>query len=291
MSEPEFVVSVMVVCATMAAVTGIELAVPLFLRTAEARGRACANLGLTGLTFALNGALDSAAALIALAFALGEPGVMARLGIPLAVQIAAGIVVLDFSYGYLAHRAMHGSPLLWRVHRVHHSDPFVDVTTSYRTHPIEGFWRFLFLIVPVWILGVPVEGVVIYRLLSAINGIFEHANIRLWAPIDRALSLVWVTPNMHKVHHSRLCIETDSNYGNILSIHDRLLRTFTPTARALAVRYGLDVADPAQVKSLRALLMMPFEPIGAAGAAPLTRDRIAGTSQSSIGIRASEPAH
>jgi sterol desaturase/sphingolipid hydroxylase (fatty acid hydroxylase superfamily) len=215
--------------------------------------------------------LHSAAALIAVAVSPAAPGAMARLEIPFAVQIIASIVVLDLSYGYLAHRAMHMSPLLWRAHRVHHSDPFVDVTTSYRTHPIEGAWRFLFLIVPVWILGVPVEGVVTYRLLSAINGILEHANIRLWAPIDRALSLVWVTPNMHKLHHSRLCAETNSNYGNIFSIHDRLLRTFTPTARALAMCYGLDDADPAQVKSLRALLAMPFASIRPGGTAPFAQ--------------------
>ena len=135
---------------------------------------------------------------------------------------------------------VNAHPALWRVHRVHHSDPFVDATTALRNHPIEGLWRFLFLMIPTWILGVPAEAVALQRLLTVINGSFEHANIRLWQPLDRVLSFFWVTPNMHKVHHSRAHAETDSSYGNILSIYDRILGSFTPTERALSVTYGLD---------------------------------------------------
>jgi sterol desaturase/sphingolipid hydroxylase (fatty acid hydroxylase superfamily) len=95
------------------------------------------------------------------------------------VQIIAGVVILDFSAGYLAHRALHLFPVLWRFHRVHHSDDFVDVTTTYRTHPVETVWRFLFVLVPVWMIGIPALAVVIQRLVSAANGILEHGNIRL----------------------------------------------------------------------------------------------------------------
>ena len=95
------------------------------------------------------------------------------------VQIFAGVVILDFSAGYLAHRALHFFPVLWRFHRVHHSDDFVDVTTTYRTHPVETVWRFLFVVVPVWMIGIPALAVVIQRLVSAANGILEHGNIRL----------------------------------------------------------------------------------------------------------------
>jgi sterol desaturase/sphingolipid hydroxylase (fatty acid hydroxylase superfamily) len=91
-----------------------------------------------------------------------------------------------------------------------------------------------------------------------INGSLEHANIRVWPPLDRALSLIWVTPTMHKVHHSRDRAETDSNYGNILSIYDRIFRTFTPTDRARSVTYGLDDVDPVRANSLPTLLAMPF---------------------------------
>ncbi len=244
--------------AVMALIAVVELVVPLCARTPANRGRGTANLGLTALTLGLNWFLTSVAASIALALPVQAPAAMTRLGMPFTVRLIIGIVVLDFFFGYLAHRAMHWSPTLWRVHRVHHSDPFVDVTTSYRMHPIEVLWRFLFLITPIWMLGVPTEVVVTYRLLSALNGILEHANIRLWQPLE-ALSLFWVTPNMHKVHHSRQAAETDSNYGNILAIHDRLFHTFTPADRAAAVVYGLEDADPVRATSLPGLLSMPFE--------------------------------
>lgn len=268
MNGREFLTTATMIFTLMALLALLELALPMFTRTAAQRGRSTANLGLTVLTLAVNWAMTSAAAIIALALSLEGPDLMTRLGVPLAAQVVAGVVVLDFCFGYLAHRAMHMSPTLWRVHRVHHSDPFVDATTTFRNHPIEGVWRYLFVIVPVWILGVPAGAVVIHRLLSVINGILEHANIRIWRPLDRAVSLLWVTPTMHKVHHSRDSIETDSNYGNILSIYDRMLRTFTPTERAASVVYGLDDADPVRATSLPGLLSMPFQAVESAVCAP-----------------------
>jgi len=96
-------------------------------------------------------------------------------------------------------------------------------------------------------------------LVSAANGIFEHGNIRLWDRFDRVLSLVWVTPNVHKIHHSRDLAETNSNYGNALTIYDRVFGTFTSSDRAEAVVYGLDEIDPSRTGSLGGLLSMPFQ--------------------------------
>jgi sterol desaturase/sphingolipid hydroxylase (fatty acid hydroxylase superfamily) len=209
--------------------------------------------------FLLNWSLSSVTAILALAVSLQPPALARGLGWPMLVEIVAGIVILDFSAGYLAHRALHRFPILWRFHRVHHSDDFVDVTTTYRTHPVETVWRFLFVIVPVWVIGIPALAVVIQRLVSATNGILEHGNIRLWRPLDRVLSLVWVTPNVHKIHHSREMAETNSNYGNVLTIYDRILGTFTPSDRAETVVYGLDEVDPARIGSFGGLLSMPFQ--------------------------------
>jgi sterol desaturase/sphingolipid hydroxylase (fatty acid hydroxylase superfamily) len=181
------------------------------------------------------------------------------LHLPMVVQVIVGVLILDFSAGYLAHRALHFVPVLWRFHQVHHSDDFVDVTTTYRTHPVETVWRFLFVFVPVWLIGIPALAVVIHRLVSASNGILEHGNIRLWRPLDRMLSLVWVTPNIHKIHHSRQRAETNSNYGNVLTLYDRLLGTFTPSERAESVVYGLDEVDSARIGSFGALMSMPFQ--------------------------------
>ena len=133
------------------------------------------------------------------------------------------------------------------------------MTTTYRTHPVETVWRFLFVIVPVSVIGIPALAVVIQRLVSATNGILEHGNIRLWRPLDRVLSLVWVMPNVHKIHHSRELAETNSNYGNVLTIYDRILGTFTSSDRAETVAYGLDEVDPARIASFGGLLTMPFQ--------------------------------
>jgi sterol desaturase/sphingolipid hydroxylase (fatty acid hydroxylase superfamily) len=108
-------------------------------------------------------------------------------------------------------------------------------------------------------IGIPALAVVIQRLVSAANGILEHGNIRLWQPVDRVLSRVWVTPNVHKIHHSRELSETNSNYGNVLPIYDRILGTFTPSDRAESVVYGLDGVDPLRIGSCEGLLSMPFQ--------------------------------
>jgi sterol desaturase/sphingolipid hydroxylase (fatty acid hydroxylase superfamily) len=258
MSARDFLSSSALILLVMSIGAQIETLVPMFLTGPGTHGRRTANLWLTATVFLLNWLLASIAAMAALT--LRPAGLMAQLQWPLWLQIATGVLALDFSVGYLSHRTMHMWPAMWRFHQVHHSDDFVDVTTTYRTHPVESVWRFLFAIVPVWVLGLPAEAVVIQRLLQATNGVVEHANIRLWPPIDRVLSLVWVTPNVHKVHHSREVSETNSNYANLLTIYDRLLGTYTPAARAHSVAYGLDDAEPLAAGTYPTLLALPFHP-------------------------------
>ena len=257
MSLRDFLTNVSVILTVMAAAALIETAVPMFLAKPWKHARRTANLGLTALSFVTNWFLASVAALAAVW--LRPAGMLAGLGWPMWIQVLVGIVVLDFSVGYLSHRSMHMWSPMWRFHQVHHSDDFVDVTTTYRTHPVETVWRFIFAIVPVWILGLPAQAVVIQRLLQATNGVIEHANIRLWAPLDRLLSLVWVTPNVHKIHHSRQVSETNSNYANLLTLYDRLLGTYTPAARAETVVYGLDEGQRLAEAPFPGLLTLPFE--------------------------------
>ena len=260
MTTRDFLTNVTLIVIVMAIGTLFEAVVPMFAAHPWRRGpRRGANLWLTALSFVSNWGLASLAATAALA--LRPAGLMAQLGWPRWFAIVAGVIILDFSAGYLSHRAMHMWSFMWRFHRVHHSDAFVDVTTTYRTHPVETVWRFLFAIVPVWLLGIPAEAVVIQRLLQATNGVIEHANLRLWAPLDRALSLFWVTPNVHQLHHSRDVAETNSNYANLLTIYDRLLGTYTPSARAASVMYGLDDAGPMRDASCPGLLAIPFQPV------------------------------
>lgn len=258
MSAQEYLTNVAFILSAMAAVALLEAAVPLVARTTPLPGRRRANLAMTVQVLLTAFVLTSAATAAALLVPLASPGLMALAGLPAAAQLVVGIVVLDFAYGYLAHRAMHASPALWKFHRVHHSDALVDVTTSYRTHPVEVAWRHLWLFATAWAFGIPAAAIVAFRLLSAVNGILEHANVRVRPALDAAIAWLWVTPNMHKVHHSRVQAETDSNYGNLLTLHDRLLGTFVPTRRALSVAYGLDEVGPAEAHSFGAMLAMPW---------------------------------
>lgn len=271
MSAREFVTNVTIILAVMAIGALLETAVPMFAAKPWRHGRRAANLGLTAVGFLFNWLLASIAATAALTWR--PAGLMAQVGWPSWFEIVTGIVVLDFSVGYLSHRTMHMWPPMWRFHQIHHSDPFVDVTTTYRTHPVETLWRFLFAIVPIWALGIPAQAVVIQRLLQAANGTLEHANIRLWAPLDRALSLLWVTPNVHKIHHSREVSEANSNYANLVTIYDRVLGTYTPVDRVDSLVYGLGDADPLRIASFSGLLTIPFRTPAEAGL-PDTKVRI-----------------
>jgi sterol desaturase/sphingolipid hydroxylase (fatty acid hydroxylase superfamily) len=273
MALGEFLMNVSIILTVMGIGALLEFAVPMFVAKAWTNERRAANLGLTAVSFFANWLLASLAAVAAVTWR--PAGLLAQAGWPFWAQTVLGILVLDFCVGYLSHRAMHMLPFMWRFHQIHHSDPFVDVTTTYRTHPVETVWRFLFAIVPIWILGLPAAAVMIQRLLQATNGVVEHANIRLAPALDRVLSTVWVTPNVHKLHHSRQVNETNSNYANLLTIYDRLLGTYTRSERAASVVYGLDSADPSKVASFRALLSTPFQRVPRAK--PDTKVRIEAT--------------
>ena len=271
MSTQNFPQTLMMVVAIMGLAALVEAFAPLRAASAQPDGRRRTNLAMTAITLLFNWALTSAIALF-LASSQGGPALLARAGLPPLLQALAGFVVLDFAFGYLSHRLMHQWPLLWRIHRVHHSDPFVDVTTTYRNHPAESAWRYLFVVIPGWVLGVPATTMAAYRLVSALNAVFEHANVCLNARLDSLLTWLWVTPNMHKVHHSRDAAQTDTNYSNILSFPDRLLGTFTPSAAALHVEYGLDDVGEDE-GTLGGLLAMPFRSARSPGAAVMRSAR------------------
>jgi sterol desaturase/sphingolipid hydroxylase (fatty acid hydroxylase superfamily) len=153
---------------------------------------------------------------------------------------------------------MHRVPLLWRYHRVHHSDPMVDVTTTIRQHPGESVIRYVSLVAASLALGASPAAFAVYRGWSVLNGLLEHANIRVPPRFDRFMSLVTTWPNMHKIHHSRRPHETDTNYGNIFSIWDRVFLTFTPSHRGTSISYGLDEFNDARSQTISGLLAMPF---------------------------------
>ncbi|MGZ3881182.1 MAG: sterol desaturase family protein, partial [Flavisolibacter sp.] len=155
----------------------------------------------------------------------------------------------------------HKIRLLWRFHMIHHSDNNVDVTTGLRHHPIESVLRGVFFLVGVLVSGAPVYAVMFYQTFLVLSTQFTHANIRLPGWVDRALSYVFVSPNMHKVHHHWQQPYTDSNYGAVLSIWDRLFGTYQHL-EPNEIRYGLDRYYPNEEdENLSMLLKKPFTKI------------------------------
>ena len=179
-------------------------------------------------------------------------------GLPLWAYILLGLLLLDFFGAYLAHWVEHKVKPLWMIHLVHHTDHEVDTTTANRHHPMESLVRFAFTLMGVFIVGTPIGIVMLYQSLSIVFSQFSHANIRLPRKLDKAISWVLVSPDMHKVHHHYVLPYTDSNYGNIFSIWDRLLGTYMEMDRE-AIVYGVDTfPDRKENGSIGGLLKQPF---------------------------------
>ena len=179
--------------------------------------------------------------------------------IPLWLYVFLGVLFLDFFGAYLAHFTEHKIKPLWMVHLVHHSDHKVDTTTANRHHPLESIIRFAFTLFGVLIVGAPIAIVMIYQSLSLVFTQFTHANIKMSRSFDKLLSYFIVSPDMHKVHHHNLLPYTDSNYGNIFSIWDRLLGTYKYLDRD-KIFYGVDTFPDEKINSsLKELLKQPFQ--------------------------------
>jgi len=172
--------------------------------------------------------------------------------------VVISFLALDFFGGWLAHITEHKVYLLWRFHIVHHADNNVDVTTGLRHHPIESIVRGIFFFMGIMVSGAPVYAVMIFQTLLILSAAFTHANISLPRWIDVPLSYIVVSPNMHKVHHHWQQPYTDSNYGAVLSIWDRLFGTFKKLDTK-QIHYGLDRYYPNEKdEDFFTLLKKPF---------------------------------
>lgn len=177
---------------------------------------------------------------------------------PLWLYALVGVMLLDFAGAYLPHYVEHRVKLLWMIHLVHHTDHHVDTTTANRHHPLESVIRFVFTLFGVFIIGTPIALVFLYQSLSLVATQFTHANIKLPKKIDQLMSYFLVSPDMHKVHHHYVLPYTDSNYGNIFSVWDRLFGTFMVLDREKII-YGVDTfPDEVANGKIGELLKQPF---------------------------------
>ncbi len=237
-----------------------ELAAPRRGLTVGRWPRWPSNLGILLVDIATVRVLVPSAAVGASLYAAGNGlGLINYLGLRLSVAALIGFLALDLVI-YAQHVVFHKVPVLWRLHRMHHADLDIDVTTGVRFHPFEILISLFIKIAVILALGIPVVAVVLFEVVLNATSMFNHANVAIPAWLDRLLRLLIVTPDMHRVHHSVLRNETDSNFGFNLPWWDRLFGTYRaqPEAGHTGMTIGIPIfRDPRELR-LDRLLTQPF---------------------------------
>lgn len=258
--EPALRFSLFVV--VLAAMAGWESLSPRRPRTLARLQRWPANLSIVVLnTLIVRLVFPAAAVGVALSVQHADWGLLNVYALPQWVAVAAAVVLLDFAI-YLQHWVFHAVPVLWRLHRMHHADLDIDVTTGVRFHPVEIVLSLAIKSAVIAVLGAPPLAVVIFEILLNATSMFNHGNVRLPATLDTALRGLIVTPDMHRVHHSIERDETDSNFGFNLSLWDRLFRTYRAQPRAGHEGMTIGIAafrSTEECSSLVGMLAIPFQ--------------------------------
>lgn len=230
------------------------------------------NVAIVALDSLLARILFPAAALAVALFAAGHGwGVLHAIALAPLWRTLIAVVALDLAI-YLQHVMLHAVPILWRMHRVHHADLDFDVSTGVRFHPFEILLSLLVKFAAIALIGASPASVVVFEVWLNAASLFEHGNVHIPAALERALRLVLVTPDMHRVHHSVEPEETNSNFGFNLSWWDRLFGTYRAPARTAQSRMSIGIRpfrDPRLCVRLPGMLAMPF--IGAAIEYPINR--------------------
>ena len=238
-----------------------ELLAPRRVLSQSKRQRWFNNLGLVVFNTALLRLVFPLAAVgMATTAELNGWGLFNRVEAPWWLALSASVIILDAAI-YLQHVMFHAVPLFWRLHRVHHADLDFDVTTGSRFHPVEILLSMLIKFAVIVLLGPPIIAVVVFEVLLNASSMFNHSNVRLPTALDALLRWLIVTPDMHRVHHSHLDHETNSNFGFNLSIWDRLFGTYRnqPQEGHEGMVIGIDTfRDAAHCITLRGMLAMPL---------------------------------
>jgi sterol desaturase/sphingolipid hydroxylase (fatty acid hydroxylase superfamily) len=250
-----------IIAAGLAAVFALELGLgaTAFARVRHAR----TNLALWASSLFVNALFAGLTLTASVAVDAAHFGLLRVRPLPLWLEVVLSIALLDLIVAYVHHRLVHGVPLLWQFHLVHHSDPHVDSTTALRHSPVEAVQRALLTLFGVVALGVSPGVLVLYQTVALLSAQWIHADLHLPAWCDRLLSLVFVSPGMHRVHHHEQLPWTDANFSTIFSLWDRAFGTFAslPTA---SVRFGIDALQesPERERSAQRVLRLALFPAG-----------------------------
>ncbi|MBV7528572.1 sterol desaturase family protein [Chitinophaga sp. sic0106] len=237
----------------------LEGIIPRFSFRGNKYRHAGTNLFLTLTTAVLNTAFAFAIVSASIWTTKAKFGLLYVFNLPLWLHTILALLLLDFIGAYLVHLVQHKTAWMWQFHKIHHTDKEIDATTALRHHPVENLFRIAALLIAVLVAGVPFWMVMFYQSLSVLMSQFNHANIHLPKWLDNGLSWIIVSPDMHKVHHSHLQPETDSNYSNIFSIWDRLFGTFKIIPDTTSIKYGLDEYEDNKYQQIGPLLKLPWD--------------------------------
>lgn len=236
----------------------IEAGFPLF-KTGYSKWRhARTNLILLTCSLIINAAFAYSTVWIFDWMKINNFGLLNWIDLPTIAELFIAIAILDFVAQYFVHYLLHKVRWMWRFHIVHHSDTMVDATTGTRHHPGDYAMREVFALGAIVISGIPLAYYFFYRIITVFFAYFTHANINMPVKVDKAMSYVFVTPNMHKFHHHFELPWTDTNFGNIFSCWDRIFGTFT-YGDPKDVKYGLDITDSSKDIDLLYQLNAPFD--------------------------------
>jgi sterol desaturase/sphingolipid hydroxylase (fatty acid hydroxylase superfamily) len=222
------------------------------------------NLGLLGIDILAQRFTLGAAALGMAVYAQAQGWGLFNLQTwPVWLSAVTGFLLLDLAI-YLQHRLFHAVPLFWRLHRVHHTDLDLDLSSGFRFHPLEILLSLLYKVALVAVLGISPVVVLVFEATLSAAALFNHANLRLPAKLDAGLRWLLVTPDMHRVHHSVIPAETNSNYGFFISLWDRLLGSYCaqPSAGHLGMTIGLREYQREDRLGLMQLVLNPFRAPG-----------------------------
>ncbi len=237
-----------------------ELFVPLRAQTTPLSRRWIANIGLYGFGLGIQRLfLPVSAFVVSDAAIKAGPSTLEIIAGSTALSVVLGILLLD-CWKYVEHRLFHHVPILWRLHLVHHSDLDTDFTTTERHHPLEAILGIGGLLGIVYLLTIPPLAIAIYFLIAPGVSLFSHANVRVPVALDRWLRWVIVTPSVHIIHHSAAQPETDSNFGTLLTVWDRIFGTYrtSSTAEDAARVIGLEYFRDQRWGRLDKVLFQPF---------------------------------
>ncbi len=235
-----------------------EAGLPLFQLNYKKWRHAGRNLIFLGTSVLINLLFTAATGIIFVWIGATQFGFLNWVDLPLWAELLIAVMWLDFTAQYMAHVMLHKFSWMWKFHMVHHSDTHVDATTGTRHHPGDYFIREIYALVAIILSGMPMAFYLVYRVASIFFTYFSHANVYMPESIDKIISWVFITPNMHKFHHHFERPWTDSNFGNIFSFWDRAFGTLVYDDPR-KVKYGLDVLEDETSDDVMYQFKLPFD--------------------------------